>query len=238
LPARYAADWIKKHSTQTLNWQSVSGSVFDVSIYGLEIGTGSGRAIYLDRLDMQTSVLSLLTGRIHANMSAYSGRSVIDSKITFGIWHWAIDDLNGEVDLKELSRSIPELEILGLRGVLVLTGEDLKAAYDAPPNSGDLEIYIKGLGLAMVNYGQPLGDYQLSLDSMDEEVISGVIETVSTDSQVFMSGKVRLNGLVRTIDVRGQAWVAANAASDISEILPLLGRVANGRAQVNWSGHF
>ena len=235
LPASLAGNWIRKDKAQDITWQSLSGSIFDASVQGVTIKTGQGRVVTLDRLAIQNSILYLLTGRIVSNVSARIGESVIHSRLKFCVNRWVVDSLRGEIDLMNLSSFIPELELMGVRGMITLSDVGLEGIYHATPGNGHGEIDIYELRMAVVNTSASLGNYRLSISSIDQQNIKGKIETVSADSQLYINGELIVKSLENSIQIRGQGWAGKDAEQSVRELLPLLGRVENGKVQINWS---
>jgi hypothetical protein len=218
-----------------LNWQFLSGSIFDATILGLSLKTDSGRVGYLEKVDLRTSTLPLLIGRIATDINAQSGNSRISGEAILGPVHWRIDAIEGEIDLGEISKMVSGLDYFGINGKLALSGDGLGGSYDSLPTGGNADIRINNLVLAIVNSTRPLGSYQVSIHSNNNEGMKGTIQTLPGRNQLYINGEVTLDGSEKSAAIRAQGWTAADAEKPVEDLLPLLGRVENGKAQINWA---
>ncbi|MGY8815096.1 MAG: type II secretion system protein N [Gammaproteobacteria bacterium] len=237
-PAEIIAERFRENSLPGLSWQSMTGSIFNIEIDGLSIIVEQDRKLYLDRLVLQTSALPLIAGRMHIEISAQTQNSQVAGELELNFSQWHLNQINGLIKLDDLYFLFPELSLIGARGDMEISGVDLAGQYNDLPDSGNLDVQIKNMNLEIVSTKRALGNYQLTIEKIDNNQILGKVDMQDGDSQLYIMADAILNKVDKIIQVQGSAWTKMDADVQVKELLPLIGRIDNGRAQINWSTRF
>ena len=187
-PADKLANLIQENSHAGIHWQSVSGTVLDAHVQGLVVNLQDNRALYIENIDLEVSLPTLLTGRINTQIHAYNQAGYVNGMLVLGLNSWSLRDLSGDIDLMHLQSAIPELGLLQAGGMLKLSVPLLSGDYHALPHSGSMVFTINGLQLGVIIDGQELGSYMLSASVNGEDGFRGILETIPEESQLFIEG--------------------------------------------------
>jgi hypothetical protein len=237
-PAEPIAERLRVNTLSTLNWQSMTGSIFNVEISGFSITTKSGRNYYLDKLVLQTSVLPLLTGRIITHVSTQIEDAYVKAELEMYLNQWRLNQVDGTIKMNELSSLFPEISLIGIQGELEIKGEDISGQYNELPNTGKLDLTLQSLNLDLFQTNRSLGNYRLLFTIVENTQMQGKISMMEGKHLLNIDADIFLNIKEKNILVKGSAWTGEDASEPVSQLLPLIGRLENGRAQINWANQF
>jgi hypothetical protein len=237
-PAEPIAEILREKTFPGLNWRSMKGSIFNVEIIGLSMKTDPGRIYRLDKLVLQTSVLRLFTGSVFTEVTAQIQNSQIGCDLILNQSQWHINKISGLIQLDELYSQFPELALIGVSGELNLSGDNLAGQYNELPSTGNLDVRLKNMMLGIVSTASQLGNYQLAIEKIDYNRILGKLDMLEGDSQLYIMADAILNKVDKVILIQGYAWAGMDAEEQVNELLPLIGNIDNGRAQINWRTRF
>jgi hypothetical protein len=237
-PAEPIAERLRENTLSDLNWQSMTGSIFDVEISGLSIKSKSGRNYYLDKLVLQTSVLPLLTGKIITHLSTQIEDAQVKAELEMYLNQWRLNQVDGTIKINDLSSLFPEISLIGIQGDVEIKGEGISGQYNSLPNTGKLDIRLKNLNLDLLQANQSLGNYSLLFTTVENTQMQGKISMLEGKHLLNIDAEIFLNIKEKNILVKGSAWAGEDASEPVSQLLPLIGKLENGKAQINWLNHF
>ncbi|NNE39022.1 MAG: hypothetical protein HKN08_12005, partial [Gammaproteobacteria bacterium] len=159
LPAEIVINRIKTETGLPIEWQGIEGSIFNVNFYGFSITLGSGHVLTLDQVSIQSSTLSLLSGKLDSSFDLNVVNQNLPGSSTVGLNQWRINELTGGLTIASLYPSFPGLAIFGLAGDVDLDVEQFSGPYHGLPNRGNVQIKINGLETEVINTEKPLGSY-------------------------------------------------------------------------------
>jgi len=238
LPAAWVLSWIEGGTSQRLLWQHASGSVFDARVDTLVVSVAPDRQIVFEQVQFNTSILPLLVGRLVFEFKGNTNNEEFSVRANLGWGKWRLQQIQGRIALEALSSLLPELEIFGVRGNLLIRGEGLVGSYNQLPGSGSIDAMIENLYLGLIQTRQPLGSYLIKLDDSRAGEMSGVLQTVGNDALLNFYVNINLDAENRSLALQGQAWAGNNDAEEVQGMLPLMGPVQGNRAQINWQRNF
>jgi len=238
LPASWVLSWIEAGTSQRLLWHHASGSVFDARVDTLAVSVAPDRQIVLEQVQLDTSILPLLVGRLVFEFKGRINSEEFSGRANLGWGKWRLQQIQGRIALQALSSLFPELEIFGVRGDVLIRGEGLVGRYNQPPESGSVDAMLENLYLGLIQTRQPLGSYSIKLDDSRAGEMSGALQTIGNDALLNFDVNIRLNAEDRSIALQGQAWAGNSEAEAVQGMLPLMGSVQGNRAQINWQRNF
>ena len=234
IPSDRALQLFRDKLPAGISWHQVSGSAFHPVFYNLLVRTPAGREVLIESADLNVAILPLLIGRLkmqfilRLNDGEFSGTAILQQQ------SWQLPEIEGNVSLLMLAEILPELKLTGPRGRVIFSGNALAGEYRNLSVTGELKATVEKLQLDMLNTQRPLGDYSIQLQSGDNKILQGRIETVSTDAQLSVQGDLSLAPESKSIQFEGQAWASSDAPASVQSLLTLLGPVEQGRARIRW----
>jgi len=238
LPAAWVLSWMDGGPSQRLLWQYASGSVFDARVDTLAVSVAPDRRIVFKQVELDTSILPLLVGRLVVEFKGRINNEEFSGRANLGWGKWRLHQIQGRIALEALSSLLPELEIFGVRGNVLIRGEGLVGSYNQLPDSGSIDAKIENLYLGLIQTRQPLGSYSIKLDDSRDGEMTGALQTVGNDALLNFDVNINLNAQNRSVALQGQAWAGNNEAEAVQAVLPLMGPVQGNRARINWQRNF
>jgi len=238
LPASWVLSWIEAGTSQRLLWQHASGSVFDARVGALTVDVAPDRRIVLEQIELDTSILPLLVGRLIFEFKGRVNNEEFSGRANLGWGKWRLHQVQGRISLEALASLLPELEIFGVRGDVLFRGDSLVGRYNQLPDTGSVDAMIDGLYLGLIQTREPLGSYTIKLHDNDAGQMSGALLTVGDDALLNFEVNINLSAENRNVAIQGQAWAGNNEAEAVQAMLPLMGPVQGNRARINWQRNF
>lgn len=234
LPAEPVLTQLRNASSLDLRWQRVTGDIFDMTVHSVVLELPNGRRPVVDILSLQLSPLDLFRGRLSFSIQASAWMGNATTELSVGLQRWWLGDLQGQFPLAGLYPVLPELQLSGIDGEMLIRGDDLEGSYAGGPEEGQLEIDINDLVVALLAPGQPLGDYQIRLVATGDKVVDGQVNSASTEALLQLNTELSLDGKGNRLDVQGRGELAAAAPDALQDLLPLLGQVSGRKVEINW----
>jgi len=238
LPVAWVLSWMDDGASQPLLWQRASGSVFDARVDTLAVSVAPDRRIVFEQVELDTAILPLLVGRLAVEFKGRINNEEFFGRLNLGWGKWRLHKIQGRIALEALSSLLPELEIFGVRGDVLIRGEGLVGRYNQLPDSGSIDAMIENLYLGLIQTRQPLGSYSIKLDDRRDGEMSGALRTVGNKAVLNFDVNINLNAQNRSVALQGQAWAGNSEAEVVQTVLPLMGPVQGYRAQINWQRNF
>jgi hypothetical protein len=210
-PAAKVAVLIQENSLPGVQWQNVSGTVLDARVDGMVLTLQNNNKLYIERIDLDTSLPALLTGRISTRLYVINQGGSINGRLILGIHGWSFVDLTGEIDL-----------------------DSLACDYHTLPSSGSGTLIIRGLQFGVIMDEQLLGSYKLTVSTDEKDGFTAKLVTIPEESQLFMEGDGRYSPANKHMAFKGQGWAAENSPEEVKSLLPLMGEVRNDRVLIDW----
>jgi hypothetical protein len=233
-PAAKVAVLIQENSLPGVQWQNVSGTVLDARVDGMVLTLQNNNKLYIERIDLDTSLPALLTGRISTRLYVINQGGSINGRLILGIHGWSFVDLTGEIDLDSLQSIFPELGLFETKGELEFFAPSLAGDYHTLPSSGSGTLIIRGLQFGVIMDEQLLGSYKLTVSTDEKDGFTAKLVTIPEESQLFMEGDGRYSPANKHMAFKGQGWAAENSPEEVKSLLPLMGEVRNDRVLIDW----
>ncbi|HKJ71065.1 MAG TPA: type II secretion system protein N [Gammaproteobacteria bacterium] len=236
IPAGWALYLARDRIPQTVQWQGVSGSVFDASVERVTVSLPGGARVVAGPVTVRTGLVGALTGSLPVDFRGRVLGGEVSGRARLGPGGWRIPDIHGRLDLGGLPRALPQLEVAGLSGEVLFRGQGLAGSYRGTPRQGRLRASVESLQAGLIRTDRPLGDYALDLTLGEDGGLQGQVRTVAEDPLLGIKGQVGGSLGDGAIHFRGSGWAADDAPPAVRDILPLLGDPHDGRVRIQWQG--
>ena len=236
-PAGWALYLAQDRVPGKLEWQGASGSVFDARIDRLAYAVPGGPRVVVGPVAVRTRVLAAVTGSLPVELRVQSPMGEATGSVRLGPGGWRVPVIKGRLDMAQLPRLVPQLEVAGMEGQVLFRGQELAGDYaGGRPRSGQLRATVEDLRVGLIQTDRPLGDYSLEMRADGENGFQGKVRTVDDKALLGVQGEARASLASGRMRFRGQGWAADDAPQAVRDILPLLGQARNGRVQIRWQG--
>lgn len=234
-PAELALHLLRDRVPAALAWQDINGTVFNATVSGLMVEAAAGRRIMLEKLEIRTSALSLLLGRLVMDMRALTLEGEVTGKVALRRAGWAVTGVAGSLPLQDLAALAPELAGMGAAGLLAFTADTLSGRYKQLPDAGRINMTVEDVRLDLLYADGELGSYSMEIRSGGAARLEGRLETLDSNALLGIAGELHASQDGSKLQFTGRAWASPVAPEQVQSILPLLGVVENGSARIQWT---
>ena len=235
---RTPALWILAGTNRLLpadiSWNDAHGTISGMVIRGLTFRLPGGRRAYISKVTLDPAFLSLFGGRLGLEFRIDDGGKAVSGSAGFSLYHWRLEEIEGELPLTALLPTLPELEIAGLDGGLTIRGGAVSGEYGSLPDAGRLTVGFEDIRAIWLQTDRPLGDYLLELQAFEQAGISGDLSTLPGPALFTVTGSVMHEPSLQTLKFSGMGRLSPDAPTPLRRILPFLGRAGRDSVTMEW----
>ncbi len=230
-PARLVLPMVAARLPVQLAWEEVQGTASELVIHGLTITLPDRRRAYFQQVDLRPAFLPLLWGQLGVDCTLQATQNErIAGRGRLGLRGWRLAELNGELSLDSLLPTLPEMELVGVEGMLRLQAEQVAARHGALPHAGRAVVSLERLRLPRLA-NDPLGSYQAELTAQ-QDGLAGTVATAADAALLRIEGRLTQEAEPPALLFKGRGRLAANAPASLDGILPLLGRATDNQVAI------